>query len=287
MAGTAPPAAGRVGFIGLGNIGGAMVTRIIGAGFPTVLWARRHDATAPFQGQLVETADSPDDLASRADIVGICVWSDEDVRDVMLGDRGVLAGCRPGTVVAIHSTTQPGTCRALAVAARELGVVVIDAPVSGGRDEALAGTLVVAVAGDEEAADRCRPVFATFSDEVVHLGQVGNAQFAKLVNNALLAANLSLADDALALGAELGIRPEALARLLRRATGRSYALDVALNARESAETRRAALPFLEKDVVSLTTGDAAPQCAESASLLADAATEAVRRLSTPPAGWAP
>ena len=107
--------------------------------------------------QLVETAESPADLASRADIVGICVWSDDDVRDVMLGDRGVLAGCRPGTVVAIHSTTQPGTCRALADAARELDVAVIDAPVSGGRDGALAGTLVVAVAGDEEAADRCRP----------------------------------------------------------------------------------------------------------------------------------
>ena len=98
------------------------------------------------EGELVETAESPADLASRADIVGICVWSDEDVEDVMLGDRGVLAGCRPGTVVAIHSTTQPGTCRALADAARELDVAVIDAPVSGGRDGALAGTLVVAVA---------------------------------------------------------------------------------------------------------------------------------------------
>ena len=287
MSGTASAESRRVGFIGLGNIGGAMVTRIIGAGFPTVLWARRRDAVAPFQGERVETAESPADLASRADIVGICVWSDEDVQDVMLGDRGVLAGCRPGTVVAIHSTTQPETCRALADAARELDVAVIDAPVSGGRDVALAGTLVVAVAGDEEAAERCRPVFATFSDEVVHLGPVGNAQFAKLVNNALFAANLSLADDALTLGTVRGIRPEALAQVLRRGTGRSFALDIALDVRGSAETRRAALPFLEKDVESLTTGDAAPECAESAFLLAEAATEAVRRLSTPPAGWAP
>ena len=204
----------------------------------------------------------------------------------MLGDNGVLAGCRAGTVVAIHSTTQPGTCRALAEAGRELDVVVIDAPVSGGREGALAGTLVVAVAGDEGAADRCRPVFATFSDEVVHLGPVGSAQYAKLVNNSLLAANLSLADDALTLGAVLGIRPEALAQVLRRGTGSSYALDVALGARGSAETRRAALPFLEKDVQSLTTGGAS-ECAVAAPLLADAATEAVRRLSDPPSGWAP
>ncbi len=287
MTGTTWPETPRVGFIGLGNIGGAMVTRIIGAGFPTVLWARRPDAITPFAGALVETAQSPADLASRADIVGICVWSDEDVQDVMLGAHGVLAGCRPGTVVAIHSTTQPATCRSLADAGREPDVAVIDAPVSGGRDGALAGTLVVAVGGDETAAERCRPVFASFSEEIVHLGPVGSAQFAKLVNNALLAGNLSLADEALTLGAELGIRPDALAQVLRRGTGRSYGLDIALGARMSAETRRAALPFLEKDVTSLTTGDASRQCDESASLLVDAATEAVRRLSTPPAGWAP
>jgi 3-hydroxyisobutyrate dehydrogenase len=276
-----------VGFIGLGNIGGAIVTRIVEAGFPTVLWARRPVAVEPFLGELVETAESPADLASRADIIGICVWSDDDVEGVMLGDDGVLAGCRPGTVVAIHSTTQPATCRALADVGRELDVAVIDAPVSGGREGALAGTLVVAVAGDEGATDRCRPVFASFSEEVVHLGPVGSAQFAKLVNNALLAANLSLADDALTLGVVLGIRPEALAQVLRRGTGRSYALDVALGVRGSVETRRAALPFLEKDVQSLTTGDPDSEFAAAASLLADAATEAVRRLSNPPSGWAP
>ncbi len=276
-----------MGFIGLGNIGGAMVARIIGAGFPTILWARRPSALERFRGEFVETAESPADLASRADIVGVCVWSDEDVEGVMLGDSGVLAGCRPGTVVAIHSTTQPATCRALADVGRELDVAVIDAPVSGGREGALAGTLVVAVAGDERAAERCLPVFATFGDEVVHLGPVGSAQFAKLVNNSLLAANLSMADDALTLGAMLGIPPEALARVLQRGTGRSYGLDVALGARGTAETRRAALPFLEKDVQSLTTGDAGSECAVAAPLLAEAATEAVRRLSNPPSGWAP
>ena len=246
---TASPETDRVGFIGLGNIGGAMVTRIIGAGFPTVLWARRPDAIVPFAGALVETAESPAALASRADVVGICVWSDEDVQQVMLGSDGVLAGCRPGTVVAIHSTTQPATCRSMADAGRELNVSVIDAPVSGGRDGALAGTLVVAVGGDEAAAARYRPVLDSFAEDVVHLGPVGSAQFAKLVNNALLAANLSLADDALTLGAVLGIEPDALARVLRRGTGRSYALDIALECPDIAghAPRRPALPREGRD----------------------------------------
>jgi 3-hydroxyisobutyrate dehydrogenase-like beta-hydroxyacid dehydrogenase len=276
-----------VGFIGLGNMGGAIVSRIVAAGFTTVLWARRPEATDPFRRDSVETAESPADLASRADIVGICVWSDDDVLEVMLGDRGVLAGCRPGTVVAIHSTTEPGTCRALADAGRERGVAVIDAPVSGGPDAALSGSLVVAVGGDEAAAERCAPVFACFSDAVVHLGPVGNAQLAKLVNNALLAANLSLADDALTLGQALGISPEPLARVLRRGSGRSYGLEIAVSVRDSSEIRRAALPALQKDVESLTRGGAAHQQAGLGALLAEAAAEAVRRLSDPPEGWAP
>jgi len=271
----------RVGFIGLGDMGGAIVTRIIGAGFPTVLWARRPEALAAFEGAHVATAGSPAQLAARVDLIGICVWADQDVRQVLQGDHGVLAGCRPGTIIAIHSTIQPATCRELAAAAAERGATIVDAPVSGGRDVALAGSLVVAVGGDEEAVERCRPVFATFGDPVIHLGQVGTGQLAKLVNNTLLAANLALADDALTLAQALGVRPDAMARVLRHGSGRSYALDVAVAVRASAETRRAALAPLEKDVRSLTS-DAAPRECAAAALLVDAATEAIRRLADPP-----
>jgi 3-hydroxyisobutyrate dehydrogenase-like beta-hydroxyacid dehydrogenase len=285
---TAAPArsdVARVGFIGLGEMGGAIATRIIGAGFPTVLWARRPEALASFEGAHVETAQSPAELAARADLIGICVWADEDVREVLLGDHGVLAGCRPGTVVAIHATVQPATCRELAAAAAERGAIVLDAPVSGGRNVALAGSLVVAVGGDEAAVERCRPVFATFGDPVIHLGQVGTGQFAKLVNNTLLAANLALADDALTLAQALGVEPDAMAQMLRNGSGRSYALDVTAAVRASAEKRRGALVPLEKDVGCLTS-DAAPRECASAALLVDAATEAVRRLADPPTGWA-
>jgi 3-hydroxyisobutyrate dehydrogenase-like beta-hydroxyacid dehydrogenase len=197
----------------------------------------------------------------------------------------VLAGCQPGTVIAIHSTIQPATCRELASAAAERAAIVVDAPVSGGRDVALAGSLVVAVGGDEETVARCRPVFATFGDPVIHLGEVGTGQFAKLLNNALLAANLALADDALTLAQALGVRPDAMAQVLRNGSGRSYALDVAVAVRASAETRRAARAPLEKDVRCLTS-DAAPRECAAAALFVDAAKEAVRRLANPPTGWA-
>jgi 3-hydroxyisobutyrate dehydrogenase-like beta-hydroxyacid dehydrogenase len=272
----------RVGFIGLGDMGGAMAQRIIDAGFTTVLWARRPEALAPFEGERVETADTPADLAARADLVCVCVWTDDDVREVLGGDQGVLVGCRPGTVIAIHSTVAPATCRELAAEAAEHDVAVLDVPVSGGRDVALAGNLAVAMGGDEETAERCRPVFETFGDPVLHVGPVGAAQAVKLVNNALLAANLAVADDALTVGAALGIKPEAMQQLLRSGSGRSYALDVVIGARGSPEIRAAARPALEKDVHALSAaadGDAA--------LLLQAAEEAVQRLGDPPPGWAP
>jgi 3-hydroxyisobutyrate dehydrogenase-like beta-hydroxyacid dehydrogenase len=275
----------RVGFVGVGDMGGAIVKRILGAGFPTVLWARRPEVLSSFAGAHVETAESPAELAGCVDLIGICVWADQDVRDVLLGERGVLAGCRPGTIIAIHATIQPATCRELSAAAADRGVVLLDAPVSGGRAAALAGTLVVAVGGDDEAVERCRPVFSTFGNPVIHIGPVGAAQLAKLVNNTLLAANLALADDALTIAKSFGVEPDAMAQMLRHGSGKSFALDVAVAVRKSADTRRAALGPLEKDVRCLTL-DAAPEECAATRLLADASTEATRRLADPPKGWA-
>lgn len=266
-------------------MGGAIAQRIIDAGFSTVLWARRPEALEPFVAPNVEFASSPADLAARADVIGVCVWADEDVRQVIAGEGGLLAGCRPGTVLAVHSTTLPETCRQLARVAAERGVALLDAPVSGGRNAAVAGSLLVIVGGDEADSDRCRPVFDAFAQLIVHAGSVGAAQHAKLINNALLAANLALADDALSLGEALGIEWSAMGQILRRGSGSSFGVELVALTRSSGATRRAALPSLQKDVKSLV-GEAAPDECRSTELFINAATEGVRRLESPPAGWA-
>ena len=278
MATTSPSEpVGKVGFIGLGDMGGGMVTRIIQAGWPTVLWARRPESIEEFDGPGVTVAATPAALAAEVDLVGVCVWADDDVRDVVAGDTGVLAGCRPGTVIAVHSSVAPATCRELADMAAARGVALLDAPVSGGRQVALDGALTVAVGGDDAALARCRPVFESFASTIVHLGGVGAGQAAKLVNNALFAANLALADDALALGEELGIDAAALAEFVRVGSGRSYALDVALRARASAEMRQAARPALEKDLMSLNAEVGSDR--EAGAVLRDTASDGVDRLS--------
>jgi 3-hydroxyisobutyrate dehydrogenase len=257
-------------------MGGAIARRIIGAGWATVLWARRAEVLDAFAAPNVTTAATPAALAAATDVIGICVWTDDDVREVVAGVDGVLHGAREGTVLAIHSTVLPATCRELAALAAARGISVIDAPVTGGPNVALTGSLAVAVGGDDAALARCAPVFEAFASSVIRLGDVGAGQGAKLLNNTLFTANLAVADAALTLGEALGLDAAELARFLQSGSGRSYGLEIAQRCRLSPETRAAARPALEKDVESLDAETSARSSART--VLHDAAADGIRRL---------
>ena len=214
----------RVGFIGLGSQGGPMARRIIEAGYPVTLWARRAATLEPFGGTAAKVADSPADLAAGADLVCVCVVSDGDVEEVVAGSRGVLAGAVAGSVIAVHSTVHPDTCRRLADRASARGVRLIDAPVSGGGPAAATGRLLVMAGGDPEAVRLSRPVFASYGDPVVYLGPVGSGQVAKLLNNLLFTAGLGAAASTLTLGQALGLDPGRLADVISHGSGNSFAL---------------------------------------------------------------
>ena len=220
MAKTAKP---TVGFIGLGSQGGPMARRIVEAGFPLVLWARRPESLSPYADTAAEVAADLADLGARCDHVGICVVDDAGVRLVF---DALLPTMRAGSRIAIHSTIHPDSCVALAAQAAERGVALIDAPVSGGGPAAAAGTLTVMVGGDAAAVEAARPVFESFSGMIAHLGGVGAGQLAKLVNNSLMAANMALADAALAAGAGLGLDRAAFVDLVKASSGRSFAFEV-------------------------------------------------------------
>lgn len=212
-----------VGFIGLGSQGAPMARRIIEAGFPTTLWARRAETLEPFAGTAAAVAASPAEVGAASDLACVCVLDDAGVEEIVSGPDGLLAGMRPGGVIAVHSTVHPDTCARLAERAAERGVSLVDAPVSGGGPAAEQGSLLVMAGGDDESLARCRPVFATYGDPIVHLGPVGAGQRAKLINNLLLAANLGVAESAFALARELGVDPAQLAVVLSRGSGSSFA----------------------------------------------------------------
>jgi 3-hydroxyisobutyrate dehydrogenase len=216
----------KVGFIGLGSQGAPMARRIVEGGYPTTLWARRPATLEPFADTAATIADSRADLAAASDLVCLCVVGDTDIEEVTGGEDGLLAAMKPGSVIAVHSTVHPNTCRALAKDADAQGVSVIDAPVSGGGPAAAEGRLLVMVGGDADVVERCRPVFATYADPVVHLGDVGSGQTTKLLNNLLFTANLGTAAATLSLADALGVSPDRLLEAVFRGSGNSFALNV-------------------------------------------------------------
>jgi 3-hydroxyisobutyrate dehydrogenase len=213
----------RCGFIGLGSQGGPMARRMIEAGLNVTLWARKPEALAPFRRTTAEFATTPAELAAQVEHVGVCVVNDADVQEVC---SQLIPAMRAGARIAIHSTVHPNTCRALATQAAARGVALIDAPVSGGGPAAEAGTLTVMVGGDFKAFEAARSIFSTFGRLIVHLGEIGAGQIAKLVNNTLMAANLALAHSALQAAGTLGLERAAVVQLLSASSGRSFALDV-------------------------------------------------------------
>jgi 3-hydroxyisobutyrate dehydrogenase len=213
----------KVGFIGLGSQGAPMARRIVDAGFPLMLWARRADSLAPFANTAAVTAVSIAELGAGCEHVGICVLDDAGVSKVC--DQ-LIPAMRAGGRIAIHSTVHPRLCVALAIRAAAHGLSLIDAPVSGGGPGAAAGTLTVMVGGDVDTVAAARPIFATFGALIVRLGDVGAGQTAKLVNNALMAAHMAMAHHALVAGVTLGLDRAALADLVKVSSGRSYGFEV-------------------------------------------------------------
>jgi len=201
-----------------------MARRIVEGGYETTLWARREASLEPYADTTAKTAGSPAELAAASDLVCLCVVGDDDVKEVLNGQTGVLAGLASGGIVAIHSTVHPDTCRQVAEAAAKQGISVIDAPVSGGGPAVEEGKLLVMTGGDEDVVERCRPVFATYADPIVHLGPLGSGQITKILNNLLFSANLGSAISTLNLGDSLGIPRDKLCDVLTRGSAVSKAL---------------------------------------------------------------
>jgi 3-hydroxyisobutyrate dehydrogenase len=269
----------KVGFIGLGSQGGPMARRIVEGGFGTTLWARRPASLEPFADTPAEIATSPAELAAASDLVCLCVVGEADIEEIANGEQGLLAGLQPGSVIAVHSTVHPNTCKALAKKAGSKGVSVIDAPVSGGGPAAAEGRLMVMVGGDTDAVERCRPVFETYGDPVVHLGELGTGQTTKLLNNLLFTANLGTAATALSLAKSLGVSPGRLVEVVSRGSGNSFALNVIGD--EGTLDRLAGLAgtLLQKDVRLIV--DLAEAAAAGGGAVLDAADAALTMMDHP------
>src|ERR1700741_3968965 len=269
----------RVGFIGLGSQGGPMARRIVESGYPTTLWARRLATLEPFADTRAKVAESPAELAATSDLVCLCVVGDSDIEEITGDQHGLLAAMQPGSVIAVHSTVHPDTCRKLAKKAAAHSVSVIDAPVSGGGPAASQRRLLVMVGGDTDVVERCRPVFETYADPVVHLGALGSGQTTKLLNNLLFTANLGTAATAVSLSSALGVSPDRFTEVVSRSSGNSFALTALGGVGGLEQLAGLAGTLLQKDVRLIV--DLADQAAARAGAVLDAADATLALMGHP------
>ena len=213
-----------VGWVGLGDQGAPMARAIAEAGFELNIWVRREASLAALDGLPYVRHETLAALGAASDVVGLCLREDSDIEEVLTAG-GLLGGLRPGTILINHGTGLPGYASAMAKRAAETGVLVLDAPVSGGRPGAEERQLTTIVGGPSQALATVRPVFDAFSKKVFYMGAAGSGQTGKLINNALLMMNQKNVQDILALANNLDLDLGALTDLLLSGTGRSFALE--------------------------------------------------------------
>ena len=204
-----------VAMIGLGQMGGHMADHIAASGAEL----RAFDVSEPALDARVAAgalrATSSADATTGADVIGIVVFDDAQVHSVLTGDDGVLAAVKPGAVIAVHSTVRVDSIHEFAALARAAGAPLIDAGISGGEVGSRAGTLVTMVGGDDDAVAAARPVFETFSKEVVHAGPLGSGMALKIARNLVGYVLMAATHEGMALAHAGGVDLRQLEHVLR------------------------------------------------------------------------
>lgn len=203
---------GRVGFVGLGNIGKPMARRLTDWAGGLTVFDLAAEPLAELESAGAKVATSVGQLAAECAVISVMVNTDDQVRDVM-GE--ILGAARPGTVVAVHSTISPDLPPRLEDLGGRHDLLVVDAPVSGGAMGAADGTLAIMVGGTEEAFAAVSAPFAMMGSEVVHCGPIGNGTAAKLARNLLHFVAFTATGEALRLAEAAGIDLQALGRIVR------------------------------------------------------------------------
>lgn len=210
----------RIGFIGLGNMGGRMTRCLTGAAVEVIGF----DAHTPnIEAAGAVAAASVGDLTDRTDVIFLSLPDSKVVEAVVRGDDGLLAHARPGQIIIDLSTASPESTRAIAADLAERGAVYLDAGISGGAAAAEKGSLTLMVGGDEAALDAVRPHLAHFATNVFHMGGPGTGHTTKLLNNFLNAVALSATSEVMVAGKRAGLDMDALLGVLNTSSGVNFA----------------------------------------------------------------
>ncbi len=211
----------RTGFIGLGIMGRPMARNLLAAGYPLTVWNRSQPGIDALVADGAAAGESAADVAAKSDVVISIVGDSPDVEQVA---AGIAEGGRPGLVHIDMTTMSPAVTRSMAERYAEAGIEMLDAPVSGGQQGAVNGTLSIMAGGVQEVFERCRPIFDVLGKTIVYCGPGGSGQVVKLCNQVVVGLNNLAMSEALVLAAKAGVAPATMIEAVRSGAGSSWAL---------------------------------------------------------------
>ena len=218
--------ADQVAFIGLGVMGYPMAGHLAAAGLGKRVYNRTASTAERWQKQHGGTAcTTPRESAEGVDVALVCVGNDDDVRSVVFGPDGALAGLAAGSVLVDHTTASAELARELEAACADKGVGFLDAPVSGGQAGAENGQLTVMVGGDADVFDRLEPTLRTYAKQVKRLGGAGSGQLAKMVNQICIAGVLQGLSEGVAFAQAAGLDVDAVVEVIREGAAQSWQMN--------------------------------------------------------------
>jgi 2-hydroxy-3-oxopropionate reductase len=215
----------RIGYIGLGLMGSSMARNLMKAGHTLTVHNRSRAVVDQFAQEGATPATSPRQVAEQSDFVFTNLPDTPDVEQVVLGPDGIIEGARAGAIYIDNSTIKPEAARRIAAELARIGVMALDAPVSGGDIGARAGTLSIMVGGPQEAFDRALPVLEAMGKTITWVGESGAGQIAKAANQVVVAGTMVAMAEALVLAQKSGVDPARVVQAISRGAAQCWALD--------------------------------------------------------------
>jgi 3-hydroxyisobutyrate dehydrogenase len=215
----------KVGFVGLGLMGGPMVMHLIRAGVDVAVYNRTPGRAAQHVEAGAELCSTPAELAAKCSLVLVCVSDTPDVEEVVFGSSGLTEGAAQGCLIVDHSTISPSITREIAEKLRQRGLNFVDAPISGGPSGAQEGTLMVMAGGEAESVERLRTVAQHYSSDVVHIGPAGQGQLMKCCNQLVGGLHVLALAEGFRFAEEAGLKPADAHKVLNGGAAHSFIWD--------------------------------------------------------------
>jgi 2-hydroxy-3-oxopropionate reductase len=215
----------NIGFIGLGIMGKPMARNLLKAGYQLVVYDINSSVIKELVRDGAKEGKSSSDVASQSEVIITMLPNSPDVKEVVLGENGVIKGINPGSVLIDMSSIAPSVSRELAEKLLQKNVAMLDAPVSGGEPKAIEGTLAIMVGGTEETFNKVKDILNAMGSSVKLVGEIGSGNITKLANQIIIALNIAAISEAMVLATKAGVDPEKVYQAIRGGLAGSAALD--------------------------------------------------------------